>query len=373
MNILYTFDDKFAPVAGVSILSLFENNKDADEINVYIVENDVSDANKQRLIKLQNDYERKIIFKDAPDVEKIAGTTIGLINNRWPLANFFRLFISSILPADMEKIIYLDCDTIIRSSIAGLWNMEQGKSVISGVRVYRKLFDDTGKYIYLKKRDTYINAGVMLINLDLWRLYNVEEKFIKFIRLIDGKTLHGKNQGIINSVLKGFIGTIDPTYNYRITENKNFSHPKDRKRISQIQRDNNPVIAHYIAIGERIDKYKSAFNIALSDDWYKWKEMSPWKDLPLDYLRAQDEVPQSLPNKNQTKDKKTLRSSLLSFTERKCKPVFNLLNSFGSYRKFFLKNAQIIFIQPLHIRKYNKHRQKITGINIKDCRIGKRT
>ena len=37
MNVLYQFNEKYAPYAGVSITSLFENNKNADEICVYIL------------------------------------------------------------------------------------------------------------------------------------------------------------------------------------------------------------------------------------------------------------------------------------------------------------------------------------------------
>ena len=42
MNVLYQFNEKYAPYAGVSITSLFENNKNADEICVYILGENLS-------------------------------------------------------------------------------------------------------------------------------------------------------------------------------------------------------------------------------------------------------------------------------------------------------------------------------------------
>ncbi|MCL2080363.1 MAG: glycosyltransferase family 8 protein [Oscillospiraceae bacterium] len=365
MNILYAFDDKFAEIAGISILSLFENNKDADEINVYAICDGVSDINKQRLITLSEDYGRILIFLDAPDVEKIAGTSLRV--TLWSLATFYRIFISSVLPSDMKKIIYIDSDTTVQSSLFELWNTEQGDNIISGVMDI-KLPHLRNQRVFLKRKDIYINAGVMLINLALWRHYDVESKFIKFIRLMDGK-LPFVDQDVINSVLKGFIGTVDPKFNYlHMIKNKNAAHPKDRVRVREIVRHNNPVIRHYIGIGQRIDKAESGFDIPIissfRDDWYKWKEMSPWRGLPLDYLRAS---PRQIPKPIKTKHK-ALRSRILRFTEKNCKPLYGLLNKLGSYRKAFLR----FFAEYLHIRKYNKHRQKITGINIKDCRIAPR-
>ena len=37
LNVLYQSDNNYADLTGVSITSLFENNKHLDEINVYIL------------------------------------------------------------------------------------------------------------------------------------------------------------------------------------------------------------------------------------------------------------------------------------------------------------------------------------------------
>ncbi|MCL2078351.1 MAG: glycosyltransferase family 8 protein [Oscillospiraceae bacterium] len=373
MNILYAFDDLFAEVAGISILSLFENNKDADEISVYAICNSVSDTNRQRLMKLQEDYGRRIIFLDAPSVDKIAGTEIEMGKSHVLLtkATYLKLFISSLLPPDMEKILYLDCDTIISGSLSDLWEMEQGESIISAVRA--AVYPFRNPQIFLKRSDIYINAGVMLINLELWRHYGVEEKFIKFIRLFGGKTPGQAEQCIINSVLKGHIGVIDPKYNYfhSIKEDKT-KHRKDRARVREIERQNNPVIIHYINLKHRIDDVESGLDSPLLDVWYKWREMSPWRGLPLDHLRSPSTFTYPPPV---TTKRKTIRSSLLKFTEKKCKPAYNLLNNIGIVRKAFprriTKFTATLIKTFIKIPKYNKHRQKATGISIKDCRIGK--
>jgi len=361
LNILYTSDDKFAEIAGVSILSLFENNKDADEINIYLIASGISEVNKQRLTGISESYGRKIIFTDAPDIEKIAGTAIDTGLERWSLTVFCRLFISSVLPADMEKIIYLDCDTIIRGSLRRLWNTQQGKNIISGQKTQMDSF--TYDMIFLQRNDVYVNCGILLINLALWRQYDVEEKFIKFIRLMGGK-IPNNDQDTLNSVLKGYIGAIDPTYNCgpawaKIKENP---VPVPFDKVPDAEKIKNPVIVHFIGEDSLIGIYKRPWEADTDakqgtaivypdviEEWRMYKSMSSWADEPL--RRSPEETKKKYEN--------------LVKIIKKCKPLYGLL--------LRIKKAASRFAGKIRkqesIGKYLERRQKITGIKIEDCRI----
>ena len=45
LNVLYGCDDNYAPYTGVSLLSLFENNKDIEEITIYLASMNFSEVN----------------------------------------------------------------------------------------------------------------------------------------------------------------------------------------------------------------------------------------------------------------------------------------------------------------------------------------
>ena len=49
LNIIYSSDDNYCIYMGVSILSVLENNKNFNSINIYIVDNNISDGNKLEL------------------------------------------------------------------------------------------------------------------------------------------------------------------------------------------------------------------------------------------------------------------------------------------------------------------------------------
>ena len=52
MNIIYSSSDAYSELAGVSITSLFENNKNIDDIEVYIIDNGISEKNKEHFHKI---------------------------------------------------------------------------------------------------------------------------------------------------------------------------------------------------------------------------------------------------------------------------------------------------------------------------------
>ena len=62
LNVLYLTDNNYAPFAGVSVTSLFINNKNIDNIVVYIIDDNISGDNKEKFNLLARKYNREIIF-----------------------------------------------------------------------------------------------------------------------------------------------------------------------------------------------------------------------------------------------------------------------------------------------------------------------
>ena len=125
MVVLYNCDEKFASIFATSVLSLFESNKNVDDITVYLVEDGVSEESKARFQMIAEEYGRKIVTFPMPDIKKLAKTDI-YIPPKLQMSTCGRLFVSDLLPADVDKIIYADCDTIFLDSISDLWELDGG-------------------------------------------------------------------------------------------------------------------------------------------------------------------------------------------------------------------------------------------------------
>lgn len=209
MNVVYSSSDSYSPIAGVSICSLLHNNKDAEEINIYMIDNNISDENKKRFSDMTESFGRKIVFIPRPDLNK--QTDVDIEVGRWNISTFFRLFLCTILPDSVDRCIYLDCDTVIRHSLKELWETSLGDKVVAAVDDCRS--DRYKTELGLPADSTYTNNGVLLIDLKRWREMNVEKDFLDFIIAHNGNITY-VDQGVLNGVLskKGLVKVIHTKY-----------------------------------------------------------------------------------------------------------------------------------------------------------------
>ena len=67
VNVFYFSSDQFASVAATSIISLMENNQSFSELHIYLIDDDITTENKNKLIQMVQKYKRDIHFIPAPD------------------------------------------------------------------------------------------------------------------------------------------------------------------------------------------------------------------------------------------------------------------------------------------------------------------
>ena len=211
MNIAYHLTDNYARITGTSIVSLFENNKDIDEINVYLIENGLTDKTKNRFEELANKYGRRIHFVPLPDLNG-EGYELGLvrIKEKWMFDSYSRLFLDRLLPESVERVIYLDGDTIVLGSLRKLWEIDlEGKCCAACVdcvsEAYYHLFD-----INIKNR--YCNSGLILIDLKKWKEKKIGEQIKKNIQKNNGYIFF-MEQTVFNVVLQNEIHYLPFKYN----------------------------------------------------------------------------------------------------------------------------------------------------------------
>ncbi|MBO3273552.1 glycosyltransferase family 8 protein, partial [Hymenobacter defluvii] len=89
------------------------------------------------------------------------------------LANYYRLFFADLVPQHLEKLLYLDIDTLVVGNLSTLFQTELGDFAIGAVLdTEMHLRADLG----LTTKSDYFNSGVLLINLPQWRQQRVTER-----------------------------------------------------------------------------------------------------------------------------------------------------------------------------------------------------
>jgi lipopolysaccharide biosynthesis glycosyltransferase len=201
--VVYASDNNYIPHLAVSMISVIENNRDIENLKFCILDNEISDLEKEKLREICMNNGRDIQFVNIEEYVINAP-----LNTTFNKTAFARLFIASILNDD--KALYLDCDTIVTKSLKEIFDINMYEYLVAGVQdtVYSKLRMEVG----LTYEERYINSGVLLLNLKLWREQLLESKFIHCIKEFDGNVPHN-DQGIINAVCHNKCLVLDAKYN----------------------------------------------------------------------------------------------------------------------------------------------------------------
>lgn len=197
MNVIWSTSDSYAEIAAASIVSLLENCKDIDEINIFVIDMGISEKHKSGIRQMVEAYGRNLTFLEKLNIENLTGTHIDV--GRWHISTFSRLFLLHVLPDGINKIIYIDCDMIIRHSLKELWEMDmEGSWVMSADDCRGKNYRSN---IGIPEESIYTNNGLMVIDLEAWKQNDVEPMFINFIKKYNGDITY-MDQGVLNGVFQ---------------------------------------------------------------------------------------------------------------------------------------------------------------------------
>ncbi|MCR4663552.1 MAG: glycosyltransferase family 8 protein [Endomicrobiaceae bacterium] len=156
---------------------------------------------------------------------------------------YLRLFVAEYLK-DIDKIIYLDCDTIVVSDIRDLFLTDIENYYIAAVEDAGLIYNICFYSKFYETFNSYINAGVLLINLKLWRKDNLSYKLINAIDKNKENFLLG-DQDAINLVCRDKIKFIPFSYNLQTNafDIKNFLPNSIKSCLKQSLKE--PHIIHY--------------------------------------------------------------------------------------------------------------------------------
>ncbi|MCM1577354.1 MAG: glycosyltransferase family 8 protein [Ruminococcus sp.] len=281
MNIVYASDDNFAEIMGVSLLSLFENNRECPEINVFILDGGIGGENREKLLSLGETFGRDIDFTDVTSVLKGE-----MRQQRGSLSTFSRLYMGDILPAHIQKLLYLDCDTIVMGSLGELYDTDISEHYGAGAGDC--VSGEHRKILGLSPDSVYVNVGVLLVNLKKWRENNLSDKFVTFANDYNNK-VPCADQGILNGVLSAKLKEIPLKYN-SYTALYDFSYGDlclfrkpsrfyTEEEVSEAKE--NPSVIHFTTSFLSLRPWIRGSGHPYASLWLEYKSRSSWADVPL--------------------------------------------------------------------------------------------
>ena len=275
MNVAYSCNNSYISHTGISIISLLENNRDIDSINIYLISYEISECNIEILRKIIESCNRHLIVVDFNDIcYDLKISSIG----RHIATIYTKVFFSRI--ANLKKILYIDSDTIINGSLNDLWCTNLDGVYMGMVQTYT---DSAKKELGVDENSLFFNDGVALVNVAFCRDNNLIEKIKDVILKFNGEP-PVLSEGAINYVCENRITIINPKYNMMsglyqgsLADVDYMTSILSYEKTELLEAVNNPVIIHYLAGFYNRPWFKSCTH-PLKDRYLYYKSLSPWKE-----------------------------------------------------------------------------------------------
>ena len=208
--VFFSCDDNYIPFLGVAIKSLIENSSKENNYFVFVLHSKMSIKN-MKIITAMEKENVSICFIDVSEKLVTYGKKLNL-RDYYTVSIYFRIFIPGMFP-EFKKAIYLDADMVILEDVAKLYKIELGDKLLGGVPdaviASRQEFRDyaelgCGIYPYTN----YFNSGMMLMNLDEMRKFDLEGKFEHLFKTYRFETVC-PDQDYLNVICKDRVLYVD--------------------------------------------------------------------------------------------------------------------------------------------------------------------
>ncbi|MEN5233636.1 glycosyltransferase family 8 protein [Sphingobacterium faecium] len=132
------------------------------------------------------------------------------VDERYTIAASYRLLLPELLP-NYDKVIYLDCDIIVRQDLAAVFEKtDLRNNYLAAVYEAALPFqEDYLKSIGSQPGD-YFNSGFLIMNLDLLRQDNMAPQFLEASKQ---QGLQFPDQDVLNQLCKNKTVPLSPIYN----------------------------------------------------------------------------------------------------------------------------------------------------------------
>ncbi|WP_193369256.1 glycosyltransferase family 8 protein [Pelagibius marinus] len=237
IKLIFGVDGSYSQHLAVTLVSLLENNP-ANRFDILVVTINMAEADRWKIEALAGRFDNVTLAFQPFDITRYSHFRT---DNHISHASYLRIFIPEILPESVEKVLYLDCDLVVRHDIAALWQSELGNTVLGAVR--NPFFVRHGD-LEMPAGADYFNAGVLLMNLKRWRELDGTARLIRFIEAHHDH-LWAHDQDALNAVFCGEVRELAPFWNFQTSmlwtepDQLSLSYPQFRGLLED------PGIVHY--------------------------------------------------------------------------------------------------------------------------------
>lgn len=228
--VLVAADENYVRPLAVTLLSAAQTLRAGSQLRVIVLDGGIEASSWVGLCETLVDYQVSLeSIRPDPSLFEDLG-----ISHHISRTAYFRLMAGQLLPPEIERVIYLDSDTLVREDLNQLWELEMGDDYcLAAVDIACPFVDASAqlrtarralpwlaaftpvpnwRQLGLKQESSYFNSGVMVLNLDRWRREKIHRKLLSCLR--DNQThVWCWDQYALNVVFAGQWGRLESRWN----------------------------------------------------------------------------------------------------------------------------------------------------------------
>lgn len=261
MHVAFCVNDRYAEYISVSIKGLLENN--SSPLAIHILSDYVSEKNAHYLRNIVGLYPNATLEIMIVDDSKLRG-----LKDTWTIYTWYRVLLPEILDTDVHRVLYLDADVLVSGNIEELFLLDMTDKAIAGTIDFQSKDISTYQRCGYEAEKEYVCAGVMLMNLDYWRMHDIANKVVVWGRENNDR-IQFPDQDAINYIcrdvklllpLKYDIvdGFFQDDYYYQ-------NYPQELRECVE-----SPIIIHYAGQAPWVVEIS---NHLLQDEWERYNKL----------------------------------------------------------------------------------------------------
>ncbi|MEO5805128.1 glycosyltransferase family 8 protein [Devosia sp.] len=221
IHIALTFDDNFWAPTYATMRGICATTSLRQTIHFHLIHTAISDQHAERLRSIHAEYGSTVQFYDISRDAALNAKIQAFPKIRSRNLNtivYARLFLCDIVPASVEKLIYIDGDILVRVPIEQFYTIDLGGNAIAAANCpHRVMFQSQRDLVpkaYFRTEDPYFNAGFLLIDTKKFRA-------LDFAAIVEARVAPNQRQNlyydqdILNIALRGNCKLLDTSWNFQ--------------------------------------------------------------------------------------------------------------------------------------------------------------
>lgn len=177
--IFFASDDNYVPLLATAIKSLLTNASKNYFYKIYVLTTDMQQEKRDKIAAMALPNSSIEFVALAKELDKVKH--LFRLRDYYSKETYYRFFIPDLFPK-YKKVIYLDCDLIIKGDISELYNIDLGNNYVAAAP--EEVFTLHPNWMNYPRKalgiepEVYFNAGVMLLNTERLLKDKIAEKFV---------------------------------------------------------------------------------------------------------------------------------------------------------------------------------------------------